>query len=98
MATNASDPQKREAFGNALRALRRYSGKSASDLAAILGVTHQQVYKYEIGQNSIKAEMIPEICRFLGVSIPGFFAEVSRQMKLGGGEGRGVLVVEADNE
>lgn len=63
-----------EYVGNRVRAARRIRGISQGELAAKLGLTPQQVQKYECGQNRISASRLFSLTRLLGVSV-GFFFE-----------------------
>ena len=52
---------------------------SQERLGALLGVTYQQVQKYERGANRIGSSRLHELCRILGVPASYFFDEPSRQ-------------------
>jgi len=56
-----------------LRIFRKESGKSQSDLAKALGVSFQQVQKYESGKNRISAGRLFEISGFFGVDVRDFY-------------------------
>lgn len=62
--------------GGRICARRRLLQMSQKQLAEKLGVTFQQVQKYEKGQNRIGAGRLYSIARILGVSINYFFDEV----------------------
>lgn len=70
--------------GNRIKLLRRSLNLSQTGLASELGVTFQQVQKYENGNNRISASKLYLIAVALGVT-PDFFFE-------------GLLGVEGDNE
>jgi transcriptional regulator with XRE-family HTH domain len=53
--------------GLALRRLRRNAGLSQTDLGESLGVSFQQIQKYERGSNRISASTLVKLARFLGV-------------------------------
>lgn len=59
--------------GAAIRTRRRLVGVSQEALAAALGLTFQQVQKYERGSNRVSASKLYEIARRLGVGIGHFF-------------------------
>ena len=59
--------------GKRLREAREECGLTQKVLAKKLGITHQQVQKYESGANRISASKLLEIARFLDVSIGSFF-------------------------
>ncbi len=59
--------------GCRVRMRRRFLGLSQQSLAAELGLTFQQVQKYERGANRISASKLYEIARVLGVPVSFFF-------------------------
>ncbi len=59
--------------GMRIRARRKSLGLSQDKLAMALGLTFQQVQKYERGANRISASKLYEAARILGVPIPFFF-------------------------
>jgi transcriptional regulator with XRE-family HTH domain len=60
--------------GSRLRLLRTILRMSQEKLAAELGLTFQQVQKYERAANRISASRLYHLCRILGVRV-GFFYE-----------------------
>src|SRR5882724_2470027 len=60
-------------MGRRIRLRRRKTGISQKDLAGHLGVTFQQVQKYETGVNRVGAARLQEIAKMLGVDIPFFY-------------------------
>lgn len=56
--------------GRLVRALRMSRGLSQTELANYLGVTFQQVQKYEIGANRIYMGRLANIAKLFGVSVP----------------------------
>jgi transcriptional regulator with XRE-family HTH domain len=64
--------------GTRIRALRVSRGLSQSDLAEQIGVTFQQVQKYEKGANRVGASRLSQIADVLGVAVGELF-EQSRQ-------------------
>jgi len=66
-------------LGQRVRSRRLEIGMSQERLAELLGVTFQQVQKYETGTNRIGASRLERIARTLGVSIPFFFAGSSNE-------------------
>jgi len=61
------------AIGARLRVRRRAAGLSQQRLAERLGVTFQQVQKYERGANRIGASRLYELSRVLDVPVSFFF-------------------------
>jgi len=59
--------------GNNIRILRLERGLSQSDLAERLGVTFQQIQKYEKGVNRIGSGRLARFSQVLGVSVGRFF-------------------------
>ncbi|MGA7711038.1 MAG: helix-turn-helix transcriptional regulator [Rhizomicrobium sp.] len=70
--------------GNRLRLRRMMIGMSQERLGELLGLTFQQVQKYEKGVNRIGAGRLFEISRILGVPIFYFYERVSEQLSGGG--------------
>ncbi|CAO4185108.1 helix-turn-helix domain-containing protein [Methylorubrum extorquens] len=61
--------------GKRIVALRRAKGMSQTALGMAVGVTFQQVQKYEKGMNRVGAGRLQEIAQLLGVPISAFFDE-----------------------
>lgn len=59
--------------GQRLRAIRKDKGLSQEMLAKNLGITFQQVQKYEHGTNRISASRLHEAAAFLGVPVSSLF-------------------------
>jgi transcriptional regulator with XRE-family HTH domain len=60
-------------MGRRIRLRRRETGISQIELAGHLGVTFQQVQKYEKGINRVGAARLQQIAKMLGVDIPFFY-------------------------
>ena len=60
--------------GRLLRERRLALGMTQERLGSLLGVTYQQVQKYERGANRIGSSRLKELCGILGVQ-PNFFFE-----------------------
>jgi len=63
-------------LGARIRRLRTEKGLSLAELAEGIGVTYQQVQKYEKGTNRITARTLFMVCRFLGVPPGRFFDDL----------------------
>lgn len=63
--------------GNRVRMRRKMLGISQSALAERLGITFQQVQKYENGRNRMSASRLQQLAIVLGVR-PEFFFETTR--------------------
>ncbi|PZO82676.1 MAG: transcriptional regulator, partial [Micavibrio aeruginosavorus] len=61
--------------GQALRNRRTILGLTQQDLALKLGITFQQLQKYENGTNRVSAGRLYEIAGTLGVPVGFFFEE-----------------------
>jgi len=61
--------------GRRVAALRLQRGFSQSDLGRAIGLTFQQVQKYEKGTNRISASKLWDISRFLAVDVAYFFQD-----------------------
>lgn len=59
--------------GRQLRVLRASRGLTQENLSEKLGISYQQLHKYETGANSISASRLYELARLLGVSPDTFF-------------------------
>ena len=62
--------------GNRIRMRRQIVGVSQEKLAEMLGITFQQVQKYEKGSNRISASRLYSTARTLGVAVQFFFEDV----------------------
>ena len=63
--------------GGRVRMRRKMLGVSQERLAEALGLTFQQVQKYERGANRVSASKLYEIARFLGAPVAYFFEGLS---------------------
>ncbi len=73
--------------GHTLRIIRKRAGVSQTALAMQLGLSFQQVQKYERGSNRISASKLWEISQFLHVTVNAFYE---------GLEGAPAAILEAD--
>jgi transcriptional regulator with XRE-family HTH domain len=62
-----------EHIGASVRRRRRLLGLTQEELAVRVGVTAQQVHKYESGANRIAASKLFEIANVLGLPVSAFF-------------------------
>lgn len=60
-------------IGKKIREARYLSGCSRADIAKILGVSHQQIQKFEKGSNSIKAAQLKMLAAHLERPVAYFF-------------------------
>jgi transcriptional regulator with XRE-family HTH domain len=60
-------------IGKSIRAHRLILGMSQSDLAHKLGVSFQQIQKYEKGMNRVGAGRLPQIAKIFGIPINTLF-------------------------
>ena len=72
--------------GDRVRQRRRLLGMSQAALAEALGISFQQIQKYEHGTNRISASRLYEISRVLDIPVTYFFDETGPGRALGGGE------------
>lgn len=81
-----------EAVGKRVRLLRLARSLSQSELASQIGVSFQQVQKYERGTNRMSASKLVAIADTLGVSVSDLFGDASN-----GGLGKpGALPIAVD--
>lgn len=73
--------------GNRVRIRRMLIGMSQERLGDLLGLTFQQVQKYEKGVNRIGAGRLFEISRILNVPIDFFYEGLSMETQPGASEG-----------
>jgi transcriptional regulator with XRE-family HTH domain len=59
--------------GHLLRERRMLLGMSQEQLGGMLGVTYQQVQKYERGTNRMGSSRLQDLCRILAVPVSYFF-------------------------
>jgi transcriptional regulator with XRE-family HTH domain len=76
-STNLTDRH----VGSMLRMRRLMLNLSQTDVANALGVSFQQVQKYEKGTNRISASRLQQLANFLQVPIAFFFGELSGSTK-----------------
>ncbi|MGE3876923.1 MAG: helix-turn-helix domain-containing protein [Parvibaculaceae bacterium] len=62
--------------GNRVRMRRLLVGMSQEKLGELLGITFQQVQKYEKGSNRVSASRLYQISRVLGVPVQYFYDEL----------------------
>ena len=62
--------------GNRVRMRRLLVGMSQEKLGELLGITFQQVQKYEKGSNRVSASRLYQIARVLGVPVQFFYDEL----------------------
>ena len=78
------DPEKVDAYVGARISLRRSAlGLSQTALAQQLGISFQQVQKYETGQNRISASRLHRVATVLGTSVEAFFPPVETARESG---------------
>jgi transcriptional regulator with XRE-family HTH domain len=76
--------------GSRVRLRRQMIGMSQEKLGDILGITFQQVQKYEKGSNRVSASRLHHMSKALGVTIQYFFDELPEESGQGGfAEGSG---------
>ena len=69
-------------IGKKIRQLRKGWGLSQSELAEKIGISFQQVQKYENGSTRISVMRLQQISEALGVDITSFFEQGGRIPKL----------------
>lgn len=74
--------------GGRVRLRRVFLGYSQEKLANALGLTFQQIQKYERGANRISASKLYELSRILSVPVTYFFEGVESEGDSGSGSGQ----------
>ena len=78
--------------GARLRAARLEAGKSQTEVADALGITFQQVQKYEKGTNRISAGTLHELSRLFNMPVQFFFDSMDGAVsRRGNSKGAAVL-------
>jgi transcriptional regulator with XRE-family HTH domain len=75
------DQQFDKRIGLVIRQVRKANRQTQRDLANELGITYQQIQKYEDGMNSIPASRIPRLCSVLEIS-PNHLFEWNEKLPL----------------
>ena len=70
-------------FGDRLRARRIMMKMSQGDLGKSLGVSFQQVQKYEKGANRLTAAMMVRVAEILDVDVAYFYDEIPKTKRSG---------------
>src|SRR5210317_562331 len=68
-------------LGRRLQTQRALSGLNQTELAEQLGITFQQLQKYETGSIRMSAGQLWQASRILGVSVSEFFAGLERDVE-----------------
>jgi transcriptional regulator with XRE-family HTH domain len=71
-----------QSVGRRVRMVRVSRGLSQSALASQLGLTFQQLQKYENGTNRISASKLHDIAHILGVEVVSFFEDAAHPERL----------------
>ncbi len=74
------------AVARRVRRRRLELGLTQQRLAELVGVTYQQMHKYETGTSRISAGRLYQIAQALGADVGHFFADVDPEGLLGGAE------------
>lgn len=61
--------------GRNIRTLRTEAGLTLSEMGAALGISHQQLQKYETGTNRLSAGMLAAVAGVLRIKVPDLFEE-----------------------
>lgn len=69
--------------GKRLRELRVLKGISQAQLGKAVGVTFQQIQKYEVGANRISASRLFQVASILSVPVSDFFIGIEEMASLG---------------
>ncbi len=74
-------------IGKKIKELRLIRGMSQSDLGRRIGITFQQIQKYEKGTNRVLVSRLCDLAEALSVDIPYFFTVISEDKAEGLSEG-----------
>jgi transcriptional regulator with XRE-family HTH domain len=84
--------------GKRMRQRRSLLGMSQGKLGEALGISFQQVQKYERGVNRVGASRLFELSRILGVGVSYFFAEMPAELAACASNGTGSAVADDREE
>ncbi len=73
--------------GKRLKLRRTIMGLSQEAIAKAVGITFQQVQKYEKGSNAMNANRLYEFSRFMNVPVAYFFEGIEQSMPTGNATG-----------
>ncbi len=79
--------------GERIRRRRRAMGMSQEDLAASVGLTFQQIQKYERGSNRVSASKLYQVATTLQAPVAFFFEGLADPVQPGVAEGAGAPFV-----
>jgi len=79
IAYKMEDLQVDQAVGARVREIRKLRAITQSNLAGELGVTFQQVQKYERGTNRLSASMLVKTAAVLGVTVSELIGEIRQE-------------------
>ncbi len=82
MTHNTKFQRIEEHIGKQLRAKRIKRGLTLTSIASKVGISHQQVQKYEQAQSRISAAMLYKFASIYGISIEKFFDDIAASISL----------------
>lgn len=82
--------------GQRLRELRMLAGLSQSDVASALGLTFQQLQKYERGFNRVSASRLFKLAQFFRVPVSVFFEGLEERHAVQDGTAAGAQTEESE--
>lgn len=74
-------------IGRKICARRQFNGMSQTILGSLVGVTFQQIQKYERGENRISASRLQKVATALGVPLSYFFEYEPNPYRINGFDG-----------
>jgi transcriptional regulator with XRE-family HTH domain len=69
--------------GAQVKFFRMHRGLSQGELGATLGITFQQIQKYEKGTNAIATARLPSLCKALGITPNDLYGDLFNGMQKG---------------
>ncbi len=76
-----------DVIGQRLRLRRTIMGLSQEAIAKAVGITFQQVQKYEKGANALNANRLYEFAQLMHVPVAYFFEEMEKPMRVNNSRG-----------
>lgn len=65
----------KDSMGKKIKAIRKKHGLSQEKLGEMVGVSYQQIQKYEKGVNRVSSDMLYKIARSLNIPVTYFFQD-----------------------
>lgn len=72
-----------EEIGFRVRTLRQKAGWSQEQLSEMIGVSPQQLQKYETGKNMMNTDKLQQVAQALSIPVQALFTDINDHMPIG---------------